>query len=1621
MTVDVEEAKVGLVDEAASQVREHLPRDDVAQAERFLRQYYAQVPAADLVERDVIDVYGAALAHWNLGRRRTLGDPRVRVYTPQFEADGWQSTHSVVEIINEDMPFLVDSVTNELNRHGLGIHLVVHPMIAVSRGDDGALLDVLEPGQENAEGSIPESFIHVEVDRQTDQDFINELKNDLERVLGDVRAAVDDWQEMLERVHRVNTELDERPPPVDPEHVTEAKDFLKWIYDGNFTLLGYREYELLEHEGKDALMVTPGSGLGILRQGDSDGPPNVVELPPEAQKRARERKLFVLTKANSRATVHRPSYLDYVGVKRFDDAGEVVGEWRFLGLYTSTAYNTSPTQIPILRRKVRRVVERSGFPPASHSRKDLEAILESYPRDELFQASTDELYRTAMGILHLQQRQRVRLFVRRDTYGRFFSCLVFIPRDRYNTAIRLRMQDLLTEAFQATGVEYTTRVSESVLARLHFIIRTNPDADPSYDVEEIEKRLVATVRSWSDDLRAALVEELGEERDIGLFRTYGEAFPGAYRDDTLPRRAVFDIKRLEALEPGEDLGMGLYHLLEAPEGFLRFKLYRSGNPMTLSEILPLLEHMGARVIDQRPYEVKLPNDETRWIYDLGLACGDLEGFESEGLQAEFQETFARVWRHDIEDDGFNRLTLSAGLAWRDIAVLRALSKYFRQTGSRFSQAYMEDTLIGNPRIARLLIDLFHARFDPATRVDAPEAVAGHVKELEEALDAVQSLDQDRILRGFLTLVLATLRTNYYQSSDGRPKAHLAFKLDPSKVEDLPLPRPKVEIFVYSPRVEGVHLRGGKVARGGIRWSDRREDFRTEILGLMKAQQMKNAIIVPVGAKGGFVVKQPPEDGDREALFGEVKRCYENFIRALLDVTDNLVDGKIVPPEDVVRYDDDDPYLVVAADKGTATFSDVANAISEEYGFWLGDAFASGGSVGYDHKKMGITARGAWESVKHHFRERGVDVQTTDFTVVGIGDMSGDVFGNGMLLSRHIKLIGAFDHRHIFIDPDPDPETSFEERERLFGLERSSWADYDEALISSGGGVYPRTAKSISLSKEAQQALGIDKAKLAPHEVVKALLRAPVELLWNGGIGTYVKASSESHAEAGDKVNDPVRVNASELRCHVVGEGGNLGFTQLARVEYALAGLRINTDSIDNSAGVDCSDYEVNIKILLNAVVDQGDMTTKQRNSLLAEMTDEVGKLVLRDNYQQIQALSNSVTQAVSMVDVHTRYIGHLEQRGKVDRAVEFLPSEEEVEERKSNGQGLTSPEFAILLAYCKIDLEKELLASDLPEDPHLARELVRYFPEPLRDRFSGEMERHRLRREIIATRVANAVVNTSGMTFVFRLAEETGAAVPDIARAQIVARAIFDMGSLWSEIEGLDHQVDAATQTAMILEGRKLVERGTRWLLRHCSRPLDISATLEHYKEGQEELTALLSEVLVGPDQTAREETAQRFVKEGVSDELATRVAGLSAMFSALDLVEVSGAVDEPVAKAAAAYFLLGHRLQLHWLRDRILALPRDDRWQTLARDALRNDLYGWHGMLTAEALKSTDAEQDAEDRINAWFEHKGHAHERYRQMLDDIRAVGRFDLATLSVALREVRNLAEAGSSPASSPRSGT
>ncbi|MDQ3250745.1 MAG: NAD-glutamate dehydrogenase, partial [Actinomycetota bacterium] len=956
---------------------------------------------------------------------------------------------------------------------------------------------------------------------------------------------------------------------------------------------------------------------------------------------------------------------------------------------------------------------------------------ETYPRDELFQISKEELFEIAMGIVHLQERHRVRFFVRRDTYGRFFSCLVFVPRDRYNTVIRERMQDILLRAFEGANVEYNVRLSESVLARVHFIIYTKPGETPEYDEEEIEGRIVETTRSWTDSLYDAMIEQCGEEQGIELFRKYRDAFSPGYRAGFLPRTAVSDVQRMETLKSDDDLGMSLYHPIEESQDFLGFKLFRLGDQVSLSEILPLLEDMGVEVVDERPHEVKPAGSPPVWIYDFGLvheAGGELQTGEVKEI---FQDAFVRAWRGAVENDGFNRLVLRARLTWREISILRAYCKYLRQTGSTFSQDYMEDALVSNQHIARLIVDLFEARLDPS-RQNRAEAESERLKEeIEEALEAVVSLDEDRILRSFLDITLATLRTNYYQSTpDGDPKGHLSFKLDPERIPGLPLPRPRFEIFVYSPRTEGVHLRGGEVARGGIRWSDRREDFRTEVLGLMKAQTVKNAVIVPVGAKGGFVVKRPPAEGGREALQQEVVACYKTLIRGMLDITDNISGDEIVPPPDVTRYDDDDPYLVVAADKGTATFSDIANGISEEYGFWLGDAFASGGSVGYDHKEMGITARGAWESVSRHFRELGHDTQSEDFSVIGIGDMSGDVFGNGMLLSRHIKLVGAFNHMHIFLDPDPDPEKSFDERERLFGLPRSSWTDYDEDLISEGGGIFPRTAKSIPLSQQVREMLDVEAESLTPTELMSAMLKAEVDLLWNGGIGTYVKASSESNAEVGDRANDVLRVDGAELRCRVVGEGGNLGFTQRGRIEYALSGGRIYMDAIDNSAGVDCSDHEVNIKILLDAIVEAGDMTEKQRNELLASMTEEVGDLVLRDNYQQTQAISQAAALAHPMVDVHARYIHALEHEGRLDRTLEFLPGDEELGERRSENKGLTAPERAILLSYSKITTYQVLLNSDAPEDPYLSQELERYFPAPLRDRFREQIHEHRLHRQI---------------------------------------------------------------------------------------------------------------------------------------------------------------------------------------------------------------------------------------------------------------------------------------------------
>jgi glutamate dehydrogenase len=1583
-----------LIERIAALTRGKMPAAQADLAEKFARLYYAEVDPEELAARAPLDLQGAAAAHLAFGRKFSAGKARIRAYNPVFEQHGWQSTHTAIEIVNDDMPFLVDSVTMEVNRQGLTLHLVIHPVLRVTRDKD-ELQSISQPSQDS-EGRL-ESFMHVEVDRQTDPARLAALEVGIASVLADVRAAVEDWRAMQARMVDVISRLESARSAVPHAELEEGRAFLAWLRNDHFTFLGCRDYELASVKGDDVLRIVPGSGLGILRERPGETvSASFATLPPEARKRARVKELLVLTKANARSTVHRPGQLDYVGVKHFDAQGNVRGETRFLGLYTHTVYSENPKQVPILRRKLADVVERAGLLPAGYSGKALASILESYPRDELLQISTDDLFRHAMAILQLGDRQRLRLLVRQDPYARFVSCLIFVPRERYNTELRQRFQRILSEAFNGQHSEFEVNLSVSTLARILMRIRTKPGemvAQP--DLKNLERRLVEAMRRWGDDLHAALLERHGEERANQLYRAYEQAFPAGYREEYTVRSAAIDIEMIDSLA-ADALGMNLYLPGGAEPGMLRFKIYRRGTRVALSDSLPMLERLGVRVLDEHPHKVEPAGGEPVWIVDFGLSFPAEAGFALERVRDKFHEAFHGMWSGSVETDNLNRLVLAARLSAREITVLRAYTRYLTQAGSTFSRAYAEHALTTHPHIAALLVRLFFARFSQNERQKESE-LAG---EIGAALEEVENLDEDRILRSFLALMQATTRTNYFL---GKP--YVSFKFDPKRVPGLPEPRPMFEIWVHSPRVEAVHLRGGRVARGGIRWSDRMEDFRTEVLGLMKAQMVKNVVIVPVGAKGGFVLKRAPA-GEREALMKEGVACYQTFLRGMLDITDNLVDGKVLPPRDVVRHDGDDPYLVVAADKGTATFSDIANGIAAEYGFWLGDAFASGGSAGYDHKKMAITARGAWESVKRHFRELGIDTQSTDFTVAGIGDMSGDVFGNGMLLSHHIRLVAAFDHRHIFLDPAPDAERSFHERERLFNLPRSSWADYDAKLISGGGGIFPRSAKSISLSPEVQKALEIDASALTPSELISAILKAPVDLLYNGGIGTYVKSTRQSQAEVGDRANDAIRVNGAELRCKVVAEGGNLGFTQLGRIEYALRGGRINTDAIDNSAGVSCSDHEVNIKILLDAVVREGELTVKQRDKLLAEMTDEVAALVLRDNYFQTQSLAVSGTLAPSLLDAQERFIKSLEKAGRLNRALEALPNDDEFAERRAAKSGLTAPERAVLLAYSKIALYDELLASNVPDDPFISTALERYFPVPLRSRYRTQVHGHPLRREIIATHVTNSMINRVGSTFVHRLQDETGATASDVVRAYLIQREVFGLVELWRAVEALDYKVPDRIQIAMVIDAGRLIVRATLWFLRNRAHLADLSPSIEHFRAGAERVAALFPQVLPDAEQAAFTAAASRLEKEGVPHDLAARIAGLDAMFNALDIVEVADRLKRDIEPVARLHFALAGELDFPWLRARIGMLSADNHWETLAKAALRDDLASMLRALTADASRGDAAPSDPAARIGAWKARHAVLHERFRQILTDLRATESPDLAMLSVAMRELRNL---------------
>ena len=1590
----------------------------------YLRAYYQRVATEDLAPPSRLAA--VAEAHARLGLSRPQGRALVQVREP---ADALLHPVSrsglVVDIVIDDMPYLVNSVTTELNRHEAEIQVIVHPLLRVRRDVAGALRGILgvcaddappdQPGDSaTAAGELTESWIHVELGPPRDRVTADRLAAELRHVLDDVRVAVEDQPRMNTVARALAGDLGGAPGSDEAEY----GELLRWLADGNFTFLGYREYDLVRTEEGASLRAVPGTGLGILRHA-RQGRDSVRKLSSQVARRAQDpAERLVLAKANSRSTVYRANYLDYVSVKKVGPDGtggqHVTGEFRFLGLYTHAAHTAPIAGVPVVRRKLTQVLAAAGLSRDGHDGKDLVEILEDYPREELFEISAEELIPIALGVLRLSERKQTRLFLRRDRYGRYMACLVYLPRDRYTTKVRLRAQGILREALHGVSVDYSATIGDSALARLYVVVRGEPGRPvPRVDAAALERKLAEAVRSWDEDLAAEAVRVLGEERAATLLDLSGARIPETYKADVTAADAVSDLSTmLELRESGSEFAV---RLVEHPERWT-LVVYRSGTPITLSDVLPQLQHMGLEVVDEHPYQFAGSSTAgSFWVYEFGLRPPAATA--SGGLRQIFEDALTALWQGQTEDDGFNALVLTAGLTWREVTLLRACAKYLRQGGMRFSEDYMQRVLRSNGAITRLLIRLFESRFDPARQGGVNERCEAITEEIRGQLDEVVSLDHDRILRSYLALIDATLRTSYYQqespgSVDGpRP---LVLKLDPRAVPGLTEPRPKFEIFVYSPRLEAVHLRFGRVARGGLRWSDRLEDFRTEVLGLVKAQEVKNAVIVPSGAKGGFVCKRLPDPADREAYQAEVLACYKTFIAAMLDVTDNIEGDQVVPPPGVVRRDGDDPYLVVAADKGTATFSDTANEVAARYGFWLGDAFASGGSEGYDHKKMGITARGAWESVKWHFAALGLNPATDDFTVVGVGDMSGDVFGNGMLLSEHIRLVAAFDHRHVFVDPSPDPAAGFAERARMFALPRSSWADYDQALISPGGGVWPRTVKSVPVSPQARTALGIDAtvSALSPDELISAILAAPVDLLWNGGIGTYVKASSESNAEVGDRSNDAVRIDASRLRARVVGEGGNLGLTQAARIEFSLDGGLMNTDFIDNSAGVDTSDHEVNIKILLADAIRDGAIPASGRHQLLNEMTDEVADLVLRHNYGQNMALAVARSQTSSLLHVHARYLRKLIRDKRLNTEQDTLPDEREIAERRSSGGGLTNPELALMLAHTKIAAAEDVLASSLPDDPYLRRVLDAYFPAPMRARFADRMQAHPLRREIITTSAVNEMIDTSGTTFLFRLIEETGASVPDLTRAWLVAREVFDMPAFWQQVEGLAGQVGIGAQITLLLEGRKLTERAVRWLLHNRRPPFHIQATVDFFADGVRTVRSGLPKLLTGRDLAGFEERRDSYLDLDVPPDLAERVAGMVPTYSAFDIVQAAASAGRGIEETAEVYFDLADRLQITRLRDRITALPREDRWSTMARAALRDDLYAAHGSLTEDVL-GVSGPGSPEERLATWVSRNESAVAMAAQTLGEIWESERFTFTTLSVALRAVRTLVAASSLP--------
>ncbi len=1578
----------------------------------FARAALRRVPAGqlrladpELTARQLVDAFTFA-------DDRTEGELAIRVFNPEVALDGWSAPGAVIQVSSEDRPFLLSTVTEELSLRGLDVIRSLHPIVGIRRDDDGRIVEVL-PART---ATVRDSFLHIELDAELDETACEELTGELRRLLEDAMAATSDYEAMRDQVLSLADHLRRQPPAgVDPQVSVETAALLTWLLDENFVLLGVREYEVATREGQRVIRVKPGSGLGVLRDEASshyaDGVA-IAELPDELRARVLDAELLRVSRTNRLSTVHRRARMDYVGIKRIGPSGEVLGEFRLVGLFTRKAYAEPAHSTPVLRRKLRDILEREDVVAGSHDEITLVSLFQALPKDELFQADVESLHELLVGLFHAEENRETRVMSRVDRFTRTVSVMVAVPRDRYSPALRKQLQDLLLDRFHAERVDVDLSLGDRADAIARFTVHIGSGEIPDVPRASLERDVRALARSWVDDVIAALVRDRGEADGARLTRQFAERLPRTYRDATAVEAAIQDIDLLDRLVRGEDDLAVLLQEPRSPGGLVRLKAVQRGPSLELSSFIPILESVGLTVVEEVPHTLEGEGPELH-VHDFGVRDQAGEPVDVAGDGERVADAILAAWHGQIEVDSLNRLIVTADLDWRQVTLLRAYRRYRRQVGTAYTPAYINDALVGHGAVVRALIELFEATFAPDSDADAD--TLGELRQRVVArCDEVQRLDHDRIMRSFLALVDATLRTNYYRDDavterpDGRRIPYLALKLDSSAVPDLPKPVPYREIFVYSPFVEGIHLRGGPVARGGLRWSDRQDDVRTEVLGLMKAQMLKNAVIVPTGAKGGFVLKLQP--ADRAELRAEVERQYVTLVRGLLDVTDNLVGGEVVPPPAVRRYDDDDPYLVVAADKGTATFSDLANSIAARYGFWLGDAFASGGSQGYDHKVLGITARGAWVAVQRHFRELGIDTQTEPIRVVGVGDMSGDVFGNGMLLSRTIRLVAAFDHRDIFLDPDPDPEATFAERERLFTTPGTSWQDFDRGAISEGGGVWSRDLKRIDLNDRIREALRIEADSLSPAELIQAILRAPVDLLWAGGIGTYVKASTETNDDIGDRANDELRVDANTLRARVFGEGANLSITQRGRIQYARRGGRINQDAIDNAGGVSSSDHEVNLKILLGLALEEGRIDGDQRDQLLVDVTDDVVAHVLADVDRQTLLLSQELTASARVLDQYEALMRNLEEDGALDRRVEALPSSAEVAERAEAGAGLTRPELATLVGYTKRVLAQDLLASDLPDQPALQPTLASYFPDRLVERFGDLVPAHRLSRELIATLVANDVVNRMGLTFVFRVAGETGVPRRRVVAAYWASREVSDAGSVWVQMDDLARLLDPERQLALKREVDTLVAALTRSYLDDPDLG-DLAALLDRDRPVLAQLQAELMEIGTAAQRQGRIDRANTLMDDLVEPELATYLACTGDLALGPDVAAVARAlddtVDHPASAIADAFLRLGSALAADRLRRVLDRLEPSERWSRWQHGGLLADLRD----VQRSAVSSTFSEEPdlpEPEAVQRFLSRREDGLLHAVELVREVEAQSDPTLDAVAVAVRTVRAAAQ-------------